>query len=140
MTPLRRYRMAYGYEQQKLASKVHVSPGYLCDLEHGIKSPSAALARVIADIFGAKVEAVFPEGVAPKDCRKKFEPTHIPAPEVRGRRYPRGDFGIMCWHCKRTSMFRADDHHLPLDDDPRCPSCGARFGDVIPLGGEAANV
>jgi DNA-binding XRE family transcriptional regulator len=140
---LRKYRRAYGYAQNKFAEKVHISPTYLCDLEHGNKKPSAGLAKVIADVFGVKVSAVFPDGVAVKDCRKKFvQPQpYMPddKPRVPPRQYPRRDFAVMCWHCRSTMTMRADDYHPVTGDDLRCPACGARFGDILPLE-EAAHV
>ena len=136
MTKLRLYRRAYGYAQNKFSEKAHISPTYLCDLEHGNKKPSAGLAKVIADIFGAKVEAVFPDGVASKDCRKKFVPPepYVPdEPPVKRRLYPRRDFVVMCWHCRSTMTMRADDYHPVTGEDLCCPACGARFGDIVPL-------
>jgi DNA-binding XRE family transcriptional regulator len=128
--------MAYGYRQDKLAEKAHVSPGYLCDLEHGIHKPPPTLARVIADIFGAKVAAVFPDGVAEKICRKRFAPPVPDIPEDPGPRrlYPRRDFGVICWKCKTKLTMRADDYHpSAFDAPPCCPVCRAWFHDIIPL-------
>ena len=95
MNTLRKYRKGYGYEQQKLAEKVHVSPGYLCDLEHGLKKPSPALARIIADVFGAKVEAVFPEGCAEKVCRQRKVDTGYCPPDT-----PAPPLALRCWKCR----------------------------------------
>lgn len=98
MSQLRRFRRAYGYQQKVFAEKVHIGPSYLCRLEKGTAKPSAALARIIADAFGAKLEAVFPDGVAEKDCRRKFRPAPPTPPE---------------------SVL------VPLPLPPRCPKCGA---------------
>jgi DNA-binding XRE family transcriptional regulator len=99
MTALRTLRKGYGYEGQKFAAKVFVSPGYLCDLEHGRKKPSPRLARIIADIFGMKVEAVFPDGCAEKVCRQR----------------------------KVDSYYMPDDTPRPVVVyPPRCPKCGAQ--------------
>ncbi len=132
---LRKYRRAYGYQQQRFADKAHISPGYLCDLEHGLKKPSAGLAKVIADVFGVKVTAVFPDGVAEKDCRQKFAPPAPYGPDDPGPRrlYPRRPFTVLCWHCKARVPMCADDYRPVVDAEPRCPSCGAEFREIMPL-------
>ena len=87
-TMLRKFRKAYGYSQGKFAEKCHIAQTYLCELETGRRRPSAGLARHIADIFGMKVGAVFPDGVADRDCRRKFEVRVCsPPPPARVVRY-----------------------------------------------------
>jgi len=110
---LRKYRMGYGYRQDKLAARVFISPGYLCDLEHDLKKPSPRLARAIADIFGAKVEAVFPDGCAEKVCRQRAvdtdyycPPTLLPPPLV-----------LRCWKCGAVRINHRET----------CYACGAEF-------------
>ena len=112
MTTLRTFRLGFGYEQQKLADRVHISPGYLCDLEHDLKKPSPHLARAIADIFGAKVEAVFPDGCAEKVCRQRAIESNYcpPAP-------PLPPLVLRCWKCGAVRI----SYH------PTCYACGAGF-------------
>lgn len=112
MTSLRTLRKGYGYEGQKFAAKVFISPGYLCDLEHGLKKPSPKLARAIADIFGMKVEAVFPNGCAEKVCRQRnvdsyYMPDDTPRPIIA---YP-----SRCPKCEAQVVI------------PSCYACGYQF-------------
>jgi DNA-binding XRE family transcriptional regulator len=127
MTALRKYRTAYGHRQDKLASRVFISPGYLCDLEHGLKKPSPRLARAIADIFGAKVEAVFPEGCAEKVCRQRNVGAYVPPDESRPIiPYPR-EFRVPCRHCGTPIYLRTDDRHPITRGALCCVYCGAEF-------------
>ncbi|MBE3040277.1 MAG: helix-turn-helix transcriptional regulator [Chloroflexi bacterium] len=120
MTALRTLRKGYGYEQQKLAAKVFVSPGYLSDLEHGLKKPSPRLARAIADIFGAKVEAVFPDGCAEKVCRQRkvdaYAPPVEPAPVIYyPSRCPKCGAQVVrerCYACGYDYEVRMEEAHV----------------------------
>jgi len=122
MTPLRSLRKGYGYAGQKFAAKVFISPGYLCDLEHGLKKPSPKLARAIADIFGAKVEAVFPEGCAEKICRqRKVDSYYMPDEDpprpvvVLPSRCPKCGaqvVGEWCYACGYDFEARGEEAHV----------------------------
>jgi len=113
MNTLRKYRMGYGYRQDKLAMQAHVSQGYLCDLEHGIKKPSPHVAATIANIFNVKPEVIFPNGYAEKVCRQRAvdtnyycPPTPLPRPLV-----------LRCWKCGAVR----------ISYRPTCYACGAEF-------------
>ena len=112
MTTLRTFRLGFGYEQQKLADRVHISPGYLCDLEHGLKKPSRFVAVVIANIFGVKPEIVFPDGYAEKVCRQRAVDTGYRPPET-----PPPPLVLRCWKCGAVR----------ISYRPFCYQCGAEF-------------
>jgi DNA-binding XRE family transcriptional regulator len=145
MTPLRTLRLAHGYlKQETFANKCHVAESHLCALELGTKKPSEDLARTIAERLGEPVEKVFPEGFA---VRVKHYNKHgatprsddgtgyvpVVAPARPAIRFPRHPFTVLCYRCQNHVPMRADDAHSPEDEDPRCPECGARFYQIVPL-------
>jgi transcriptional regulator with XRE-family HTH domain len=121
MTALRRYRMAHGYTVERFAGKVLISASHLKHLEQGFSKPSPHLARAIADIFGAKVSAVFPDGVAKSEHGGRRSGAGRPLgaiilPPLPPPPAPR-PFALRCWKC---GAVRVSDHE-------RCYQCGAEF-------------
>lgn len=89
MTRLRHYRHAQNMTTTKLAEKVHSTAGYISQLETGARTPSPWLAKLIADYFGVKVAALFPDGVSEVTRVSKYkpeEPRYEPPSPVRARR------------------------------------------------------
>lgn len=55
---IRAIRETLGVPQGKLAERVGVSHGFLCNVEAGKKRPSPAIARRIADELGVPLDAI----------------------------------------------------------------------------------
>jgi transcriptional regulator with XRE-family HTH domain len=72
MTALRKLRFYRGWQQKDVATELSIGNGYLCDLEKGLKKPSPELAARVAAFYGVAIAVAFPDGVAEKDCRRKF--------------------------------------------------------------------
>lgn len=102
MTRLRHYRHAQNMTTTKLAEKVHCHSAYISQLETGTRSPSPWFAKLIADYFGVKVEALFPDGVSEGTRKSKFRPDDPcyapPAPAPRRRL-------SVCPKCGATGFF-----------------------------------
>lgn len=52
---LRRWRMLKGWTQGELAARLGLSQGYLCDLEHGKRSPTLDVVQRLAAALGGPV-------------------------------------------------------------------------------------
>lgn len=138
MNHLRSHRIAAGYiKQESFAEKCHMSQGFLCDLENERKKPTRLTAEFIADILGVTAEALFPEGfsVRPTRYRTRVDDgvprTEVPEVVRPRRHYPR-EFSVLCWKCRRRVTMANDGYRMAVDEDPRCPECGAVFYDIIP--------
>ena len=55
---IRALRESLGIPHGKFAIRCSISPGYLTNIEKGIKQPSAEVARRIADELGVPLDAV----------------------------------------------------------------------------------
>jgi transcriptional regulator with XRE-family HTH domain len=139
-TPLAEGRFACGLTQKRLAEKTHLPVTRIEYLElRADARPWVHEAEAIAIALNVAPETLFPQGVrerkeynAGPDSRAT-KPPYAPPPEpVFVRHYPRRDFEVMCWKCKSRVTMRTDAASQ-FDDDPRCPYCGAEFGDVVPL-------
>jgi len=53
------YRRKFGYSQEKLADKLHVSRQTIISIEKGKYNPSLPLAMMLAEIFQTNVESIF---------------------------------------------------------------------------------
>jgi transcriptional regulator with XRE-family HTH domain len=141
MTALRTLRESAGMTQEKLARKVHMSECELGNVERGYRLPWPHEARAIADVFVVAVETLFPDGFKlKKDWGRytKEERCYLPPDESEPvvprvvLRYPK-EFTVLCYRCRKQVPMRADDCHAPEDEDPKCPECGARFYQIVPL-------
>ena len=131
MTRLRKLRIGYGYEQKYLAEKVGVSTTHMCNLEKGDRLPSPVLAKRIASVFGAKVEAVFPDGVAEKVCLDRFAPPVPLPPEAADSPMlplidvPDGIIATICPHCHTLNHLR---YYGPARyETAQCPACACDY-------------
>ena len=142
MTALRTLRIAHGYcKQETFAMKCHTAESHICALELGTKKPSIGLAHTIANVLGEPVEKVFPDGFAerPKRYQKSGQPRiddgsgYVPPEKPKQDvRYP-SEFTVLCYRCQNHVPMRGDDTHVPEDEYPRCPECGARFYRIVAL-------
>lgn len=55
---VRALREAVGIKHGVLAAAVGISPGYLTNIEKGLRQPSAAVARAIADRLAVPLDAI----------------------------------------------------------------------------------
>ena len=139
MNHLRTLRTTAGLTQMKLAAKAHLSQPKLQQIEWGCVVPWPHEAQALAAIFDTTPEAIFPEGRKVRcDYGKTtkeewcYMPPEDEAPPRRPRAYPRRPFMVLCWKC-RAKVTMVGGNSSPHDDDPRCPACGAAFGDIVPL-------
>jgi transcriptional regulator with XRE-family HTH domain len=136
MNRLRHHRKMRQLTQSKLAEKSHMTQNRVCELESGLHLPWAYEARVLADLFGLKPEALFPDGFKVKADYNNGPETHESEKPYRPdppRLYPRRDFTVLCSHCRTMLTMRADDYHPVMGEDLRCPQCGAQFRDIVPV-------
>lgn len=103
MTRLRHYRQAQGMSRARLAAKVHSDGAYIYQIENGTRTPSPWFAKLIADYFGVKVEAMFPDGVSEMTRKSKFrpqEPSYEPPLVVVNRLF-------VCPKCGASGFFNS---------------------------------
>jgi len=145
MNRLAEYRIRAGLLQSKLAMKTHMRAPDISKVETGVRLPWAHEAAAIANVFGVRVSAIFPEGVKTRDGRAdngrknaaEAEASAPPPPPVFVRRYPAGPFLVMCAKCRTLFwVTQADDAHpLPDDDEATCPACAMPVRDIMPREG-----
>ena len=88
--------------REKLAAKVHSTGAYIYQIEKGTRTPSPWFAKTIADYFGVKVEAMFPDVVPGRTRGSKYappEPHYEPPPAVEAHRLS------VCPKCGATGFF-----------------------------------
>lgn len=56
---LRQLRRAIEMSQGELAHRVGLTPGFICQIEKGLRQPSIDSARDIAAVFGVPIEEAF---------------------------------------------------------------------------------
>jgi transcriptional regulator with XRE-family HTH domain len=140
MNTLRLHRMARGLTQEKLGLRSHLTQDQISKLENGTLTPWRHQANAIAIVLGVKAETLFPDGFKTEmnynngSASHNLEPAYDPPAEpVFVRRYPRRDFGVMCWKCKARVTMVADSRPSAHDGDLSCYVCGAPFLDIVPL-------
>jgi len=62
---IKKLRLARGYTQSAFARELGISPGYLSQLEMGLRKPSRELVSRIADTFGASLDYLLREDKGP---------------------------------------------------------------------------
>ncbi|UCH77899.1 MAG: helix-turn-helix transcriptional regulator [Candidatus Coatesbacteria bacterium] len=62
---VKKLRLARGYTQSAFASELGISPGYLSQIEMGLRNPSRELIKKMADTFGASLDYLMREQAPP---------------------------------------------------------------------------